>query len=201
MSEVMARALLSSVGLKPEDVQYVTVSTAGRVQALVTGTIDAAPLHIDQYYLALKMKPDLKVVANLWDIVPKWWYSAYMVTDAQLKDPEERKALVAFETAIIKAQRFIYQNRDETIAIAVKYTNEDKEAVTKSYDDLAKGGIWAVNDGLGKDIVEYTVDKQIEIGTFEKNKKPTYESFIDSSLAEEALKKLGGKMTGDPRWN
>lgn len=201
MSEVMARALLASAGMKPEDVQYITVSTAGRVQALVTGTIDAAPLHIDQYYTALKMKPDLKVVANLWDVIPQWWYSAYMVSEAQLKDPEERKALVGFETAVIKAQRFIYQNRDETIAIATKYTGMDKEAVSKAYDDLVKGGIWAVNDGIAKDMVQYTIDKQVEIGTIDKNKKPNYESVVDTSIAEEALKKLGGRMTGDPRWN
>lgn len=199
-SEVMARALLASVGMTPDDVQYVTVSTSGRVTGLATGQIDAAPLHVDQYYSALAMKGDLQIVANMWDVLPEWWYSAYMVTEDQLADPEQRANLVAFEMAIIKAQRFIYENKDETIAIAQKYSKAGKEALEKSYDLLVEGGIWAVNDGMPRNMVEYTIDKQIEIGTIEEKNKPSYEDVIDSSIAEEALKNLGGRMTGDPRW-
>ncbi len=199
-NEVMARAVLATKGMKAEDVQYVTVATSGRVPGLVANKIDLAILHIDQYYAAMAKKPDLRVLANLWDVVPKWWYSAYMVREEQLKDPEERQALVGFITAIIKAQRFMYSNRDETIAIGVKYTGQDKDVVTKAYDDLAKGGIWAVNDGMPRDMIEYTISKQVEIGSIPADKKPTYEQVVDPSLAEEALKRLGGRLTGDPRW-
>lgn len=199
-NEVMARAVLATVGMKPEDVQYVTVATSGRVPGLVTNKIDAAILHIDQYYKAMKQKPELKVLVNLWDVLPKWWYSAYMVRKEQLKDPVERKALVGFEAAIIKAQRFMYKNREETIAIAVKYTGNDQETISKAYDNLVKGGIWAVNDGMSKDMVEYTINKQVEIGSIEAGKKPSYNQLLDTSVAEEALKKLGGRWTGDPRW-
>ncbi len=199
-SEVMARALLASAGMTPADVQYVTVSTSGRVTGLVTGQIDAAPLHIDQYYSALAEKTDLQIVANMWDVLPEWWYSAYMVTDAQLADPEQRANLVAFEMAIMKAQRFMYENKEETVDIAVKYTKRTKEAESQAYDFLAKGGIWAVNDGMPDNMLEYTINKQVEIGTIEEKNKPSIEEVIDKSVAEEALKNLGGRMTGDPRW-
>ena len=199
-SEVMARALLASAGMTSDDVQYVSVSTAGRVTGLVTGQIDAAPLHIDQYYSALAEKQDLQIVANMWDILPEWWYSAYMVTEDQLADPEQRANLVAFETAIIRAQRFMYENKEETVAIAEKYTKRDKEAESKAYDFLSEGGVWAVNDGMPRNMVEYTIDKQIEIGTIEEKNKPSYEDVVDTSIAEEALEKLGGRLTGDPRW-
>src|SRR5438105_5760953 len=47
-NEVMTRVLLQTVGMTPNDVQYVTVSTANRVPALVQGQVDATTLHIDQ---------------------------------------------------------------------------------------------------------------------------------------------------------
>lgn len=199
-SEVMARALLASAGMTPDDVQYVNVSTAGRVTGLVTGQIDAAPLHVDQAYSAMEEKSDLKIVANMWDVLPEWWYAAYMVTDDQLNDPEQRANLVAFQTAIIKAQRFMYENKEETIDIAVKYTKRSKEAESAAYDFLSKGGVWAVNDGMPRNIVDWTIDKQVEIGTISESDKPSYEDVVDTSVAEEALKILGGKWTGDPRW-
>jgi hypothetical protein len=31
-------------------------------------------------------------------------------------------------------------------------------------------------------------------------KKPTYEQIVDRSIVDEAIKRLGGPMTGDPRW-
>ena len=40
-NEVMTRVLLQTVGMTPQDVQYVTVSTANRVPALVQGQVDA----------------------------------------------------------------------------------------------------------------------------------------------------------------
>jgi len=57
-----------------------------------------------------------------------------------------------------------------------------------------------VNDGMPENMLEYTINKQVEIGTIEEKNKPTFEQVIDTSIAEEALKNLGGRMTGDPRW-
>lgn len=197
-ADVMNQLLLASAGLKKDDVTSVTVTTAGRVPALVTGQINAHALHVDQYYAALKQKPDLVTLAKMWEVAPKWWYAAFAASDdAVKKNPE---LYIDFMTAIVKAQRFMYANKDKTVEIGIKYTKLDPEAVSKAYDDLAKGGIWAVNDGMPKDWVEYTANKKVELGGMDAAKKPTYEQIVDRSIVDEAIKRLGGPMTGDPRW-
>jgi ABC-type nitrate/sulfonate/bicarbonate transport system substrate-binding protein len=44
-NEVMSRAVMASCGLTPKDVEYVPVSTKGRVAGLLSGQIDTAILH------------------------------------------------------------------------------------------------------------------------------------------------------------
>jgi ABC-type nitrate/sulfonate/bicarbonate transport system substrate-binding protein len=197
-NEVMSRAVLQTAGLTPNDVQYVTVSTAGRVPGLVSKQIDAAILHIDQYYRAIETNPSFTVVAKLWDVLPKWWYSGYMATDDQIR--QDRQRLVDFETAIVRAGRFMYENRARTVEIGVQHTNQPRDVVERAYDDLAAGGIWAVNDGMPREMLEYTLDKQVELGTIKAEEKPTYEQLVDRSMVDEAIQRNGGPWTGDPRW-
>ncbi len=197
-NEVMSRAVLATAGMTPDDVRYVTVTTAGRVPALVANQIDAAILHADQYYNAIQRNPNFTVVSRLWEVLPKWWYSGYAVTDQKIQ--QNRPMLVDFETAIIRAGRFMYQNRDRTIEVGVQQTNEPRDAVERAYDDLAAGGIWAVNDGMPRDMIEYTLDKQVELGMLQANRRPTYDQIVDRSMADEALQRLGGPWTDDPRW-
>ncbi len=197
-ADVMNQLLLASAGLTKDDVTSITVTTAGRVPALVTGQINAHALHADQYYAALSKKPDLVTLAKMWEIAPKWWYSAFAASDdAVKKNPE---LYIDFMTAIVKAQRFMYANKEQTLDIAVKYTKEDRDALSKAYDDLSKGGVWSVNDGMPKDFVQYTIDKKVELGAIPATQKPTYDQVVDLSIVNEAIKRLGGPMTGDPRW-
>ncbi|MBI3537050.1 MAG: ABC transporter substrate-binding protein [Chloroflexi bacterium] len=193
--------LLSSAGLTRDDVTSVEVTTAGRVAALVTGQTNAHALHADQYYTALKQKPDLVVLAKMWEVAPKWWYSAFVASDdAVKKNPE---LYIDFMTAVLKAQRWMYdsKNKAQVVAISVKSNpGIDADAFGKAYDDLAKGGIWTVNDGCPKDFVQYTIDKKVELKTAGVTKDLKYEQICDLSIVNEAIKRLGGPLTGDPRW-
>src|SRR5205823_11796872 len=98
-NEVMARLLLQNAGLTPQDVEYVSVSTANRVSSMVQGQTEATTLHIDQFYAATALKPDLVVLARMWDVVPDWWYSAFVAREDTIKDRHED--LVNFMTAIV----------------------------------------------------------------------------------------------------
>src|SRR4051794_839597 len=197
-NEVMSRAVLASVGLTPDDVRYVTVTTAGRVPGLVARQIDAAILHVDQYYRAIGTNPSFTVVSRLWEVLPKWWYSGYAVTNQSIQ--QNHDSLIGFEMAIMRAGRFMYENRERTIEIGVQQTNQPRDAVERAYDDLVAGGIWAVNDGLPRDMIEYTLDKQVELGMINASQRPTYEQLVDRSIVDDALQRIGGPWTGDPRW-
>ncbi len=199
--DVMNVLLLASAGLTRDDVTSVEVTTAGRVAALVAGQTNAHALHADQYYAALKQKPDLVVLAKMWEIAPKWWYSAFVASDdAVKKNPE---LYIDFMTAVLKAQRWMYdpKNKAKVVEISVKSNpGIDADAFSKAYDDLSKGGIWTVNDGCPKDFVQYTIDKKVELKTAGVTKDLKYEQICDLTVVNEAMKRLGGPLTGDPRW-
>ena len=197
-NEVMARLLLQSAGLTPQDVQYVTISTANRVPSLVNGQVDATTLHIDQYYAATAAKSDLVNLAQMWEVVPNWWYSAFVATEDNIRT--KREALTRFMTAVVKAQRTMYLNPTDTKRIAVDETKRKPEEVDKAYDDLVRGGIWSVNDGMPRNLIEYTIVKETEVGILRPDSQITYEQIVERSIVDEAVRRNGGPWAGDPRW-
>lgn len=197
-ADIMNQLLLQSAGLSKKDVTSISVTTAGRVSALLNGQINAHVLHTDQYYAALKQKPDLIALAKMWEVEPKWWYASFAAADKAVKDNSQ--LYIDFMTAVIKAQRFMYQNKDKTVEIGARYTKLSPEAVTKAYDELTAGGVWAVNDGMPRDLIQFTIDKKVELGSIPADKKPTYEQMVDPFITSEAIKRLGGRWSNDPRW-
>ena len=196
-AEVMARAVLQTCGLTPKDVQYLNISTGSRVPALVSGQADAFVSHIDQILEAVKVKPSLHILAYLSDVLPKGWYAAYVTTgDLMRGDP---KLLQDAVSALVEANRFIYQNRERTIEIGVKYTKFDRDIVTRTYDILVARGIWPVNEGLQKAVVEAGLDTEAQIGTITPDIKPSYAQVVQLGFITAAMTKLG-RWTGDPRW-
>src|SRR6266511_3367864 len=117
-NEVMTRLLLQRNSMTPNDVQYVTVSTANRVPSLVQGQVDATTLHIDQYYAATGQKSDPVNLAKMWEVAPDWWYSAFVATDDVIRT--KREPLIRFMTAVVKAQRTMYLDPENTKRIAVQ---------------------------------------------------------------------------------
>lgn len=198
-SEVMSRAVLASCGLTPKDVQYVPVSTKGRVPGLLSGQIDSAVLHVDQALVAKKKKADLNILVNLWETLPKWLYAAYIAPEKEISS--NRQLYVDIMAALIKANRFMYNNKAKTVEIVTKYTQQDAEVVAQTYDLLAGAGAWPVNDGLPRDMVEWTIGKQVELGTIKSEEKPSYEKLVDVSTIQAALTKAGGRLKGDKRWD
>jgi ABC-type nitrate/sulfonate/bicarbonate transport system substrate-binding protein len=195
--EVMTRGMLQSCGLTPRDVQYINIATGARVPALATNQVDAMVLHVDQVYEAAKTKPTLHILAHLSQVLPKGWYAAYVATGDQIRsNPQSLQNVVL---ALVEANRFLYQNRDRTIEIGVKYTKFSRDVVEKTYDDLARIGIWPVNEGLTPDLVTAGIETEVQLGTITADIKPTYEQAVQWGFLRAAITKLG-RWTGDPRW-
>ncbi len=197
-NHVMSLLVLQKAGISPNDVQFINVSTANRVSSMVQGQTEATVLHTDQYYAALDANPNFNAIAKLWEVVPDWWYSAFVATDDTIKN--KREAMVRFMTAVVKAQRFMYTNPTETKRVAVEQTKRKPAEVDKAYDDLVRGGVWSVNDGMPRSLIDYTIQQEIQLGVVKKENPPTYDQIVDKSIVDEAIKRNGGPWTGDPRW-
>ena len=195
--EVMTRAVLHSAGLTQQDVNYVPVSSAGYITALIGNKIDTAILHIDQAYMARTKKASLHPLVPLWEIMPSYWYGTFSTTEELLR--KDSDLLARAVAAIIKAHRFMYRNKERTLDLASKHTGYPKEVLGPAYDALAAAKVWPVNDGMPTEMVQVTINKMVEIGLLKENEKPKVEQVVDRGPANAALAKLG-RWTDDSGW-
>ncbi len=195
--EVMTRAVLHNAGLTQQDVNYVPVSSAGYITALIGNKIDTAILHIDQAYMARTKKASLHPLVPLWEIMPSYWYGTFSTTEELLR--KDSDLLARAVAAIIKAHRFMYRNKERTLDLASKHTGYPKEVLGPAYDALAAAKVWPVNDGMPTEMVQVTINKMVEIGLLKENEKPKVEHVVDRGPANAALAKLG-RWTDDSGW-
>jgi len=195
--EVMTRAVLHSAGLTQQNVNYVPVSSAGYITALIGNKIDTAILHIDQAYMARTKKASLHPLVPLWEIMPSYWYGTFSTTEELLR--KDSDLLARAVAAIIKAHRFMYRNKERTLDLASKHTGYPKEVLGPAYDALAAAKVWPVNDGMPAEMVQVTINKMVEIGLLKENEKPKVEHVVDRGPANAALAKLG-RWTDDSGW-
>ena len=187
---VMGREVLKTAGLKVEDVQFISQATAGRLPGLLAGQLNGVALHPEDVYLAQKERPGLHVLVDLSKLMPKYFFNAYGAAESMLA--KDRAMVRDVATALIEANRAIYNQKEKVIPIMMEATKKPQEAVNFSYDYLAKNCVWSVNTGFSRERTEWSIDNGIENGDIQADKKPTYDQVVDVKLGEEALKAAGG---------
>jgi NitT/TauT family transport system substrate-binding protein len=187
---VMGREVLKTAGLKVEDVQFISQGTAGRLPGLVSGQLNGVALHPEDVFLAQKEKPGVRVLVQLSDLLPKYFFNAYGAAESLLS--RDRALVRDVVSALIEANRAIYTQKEKVIPVMAQATKKPPEAVNFAYDYLAKNCVWSVNSGFSRDRTEWSIDNAVENGDIQADKKPTYEQVVDVKLGEEALKAVGG---------
>jgi len=177
-------------GLTDKDVTYVRATPPQRLPFLLNGNADAVVIHVEDFYRAQREKP-VNELARLWRTQPYFLYAAYAAHEDKLK--ERRETYVKFLRANIRANRFLYKNKDRVLEVAEKYTKAPRWALDKAYDVLVEDKVWSVNAGLPAKTLEYTNDLNQKLAQYDKG-KPAVGQLVDLSLAQEALKSLGGAM-------
>ena len=196
-ADIFSRRLLVGAKIKPEEVQFISTSTAGRVPALVTGQVDTGVLHVEQAIRAIKRAPVLRNLVNFWELFPDAFYNVLVVQEKTLK--EKGELVEAFVRAVIKANRYLYKNKKGTLDAAAELTGYSLEELDPAYDQLIKGRVFSVNDGMPRKMIEFNIGNLVRIGRLAPEKKVTHEQMVDIGPAEAALKTLG-KWTDDPGW-
>ena len=84
----------------------------------------------------------------------------------------------------------MYANKARTVEIAMKYAQIPREVAEQAYEELVRGRVWAQNDGLPRNKVEYTINRMVQVGNIKPAEKPTYEDYVAVSVVEAATKGL-----------
>jgi len=157
-----------------------------------TGSVDAVKLAIGISEALINTAGGLFVA--IFAIV---LYNVFVTTEKKLK--EDPAAITAFIRAVIKANRFMYQNKDKTLDAAAEITGYTREELDPAYDQLIKGRVFSVNDGLAVRMVQFNIENQVRVGNIPADKKPKVEDIVDLGPATEAVKSLG-KWSDDPNY-
>jgi NitT/TauT family transport system substrate-binding protein len=189
----MGREVLKTAGLTVDDVQFISQGTAGRLPGLVSGQLDGVALHPEDVFLATQQKPGVHVLVQLAELLPKYYFNAYGVSDDFLA--RERDLIRDAAAAMIEANRTIYQDKDKVVPIIVEATEKPRPAVEYAWDVLTRNCVWSVNAGFSRERTEWSIQNSVDNGDIEPGRKPTYEQVVDESLGNEAVALVGGPVT------
>lgn len=190
-ADQLSRAVLAKAGIDAKDVQFVTTTTAGRLPQMIQGLTDTAVLHVDQVLAAQKTAPHIKILANMWEVLPDYQYAVWAMPNIYLKNyPNIAECIVR---ALVKGNRVMYDTRlrKQILEIAVKHTKGDPAVIEQAYDILLSGRAWPQNEGVPRKNIEGTV--KILKDTGQLGKDVTFEDLVDLSIANRIVQQLGKK--------
>jgi NitT/TauT family transport system substrate-binding protein len=184
-ADVLSRMVLRKANIKPEEVTFIPIASAD-VPPLLAGAIDTAILHVDQMLQARRKEPSLHPLVKFWELEPNQLFLVVVAPEKKLAaEPAKYQALVR---ALAKANRFMYTNKGRTVEIAAKYTQVPRDIVEEAYEEFVRGRVWAQNDGLPREKVEYTIKRMVQVGNIKAEEQPRYEDYVAVSLVQEALR-------------
>lgn len=188
-ADVMSRLVLKKYGISPNDVKFVTTTTAGRVTEMIAGNVDTGVLHIDQTLAIQKKAPGIHTLVNMWDVVSNYQYALWAASGDQIKnDPATVECMVR---ALMRADRAMYDTskRQQILDIGVKYTKEDADVVSQTYDQLLQAKAWPQNEGIPQANMLGT-EKSLKDGN-QITTEPKFTDMVDLSFAKKVVGQLG----------
>jgi hypothetical protein len=125
--------------------------------------------------------------------VPDWHYAGFASTQEILDN--RRDEIIAFTAANIKARNFMAdtKNKERVLDIAQPITGVSRAILSETYDVFIASGLFPEGNGYPENMVNYTVDQQIELGNLDAAKKPAYADVVDVSIYEAALALLNAR--------
>jgi ABC-type nitrate/sulfonate/bicarbonate transport system substrate-binding protein len=196
--EIMTRLVLQTEGLTPDDVQYRPIEATAYIGSLLSDQISSGILQAEQTVEVMNQDDGFHELVDLYEVEPDYYYGTYFVDKAWLTENED--TAVRFLTGITKAHRFMYENRDETVSTVAETTGFDKEVIDDAYEKLLlQNGVFAVNEGLEEDRLEYTLRRMEELDLL-KGGAPSLSDIVDRGPISKAVEDLG-PLEGDPRWH
>ncbi len=195
-SHTGALAVLGPNGLSDKDVKYIKTPPPARVPFLVKKKADAVLIHVEQVLLAKKLRPGVEAVASLWTYRPKYMYGVFMAHQSKLSAKSD--AYTRFAMSMIQSNRSIYKDKKGLLKSANKWMKgvykKHPGLLSQTYDTFVKARIWAVNSGMPKATIDWTNEFNKKRGKYKKG-VPSYTDLIDTSIAEAALKRVGGAIS------
>ncbi len=184
--ESVGRLIFKHFGLDPDkEIKFLPLGTNERrfsamKQGLTAGTLGSPPLD----FLGKKM--GFVVLARAHELF-SYPTSGVIASVKKIKEkPEEIKRVIK---AGIKANRYVRQNRDDTIQFMMEWSKTDKEMTTATYESVLK--LFNDDGGVPEKGLLLVIDELKKLGKVEREIAPS--EVADLSILREAQKEMGIK--------
>ena len=186
----LSSKVMAAKGLNPTSVNYVAVGAPNvRAQALVAGQIDATTMSLGTWVTVQNQK-NIKVLVNVDDYfnaLPLANKGNAVTTKVLAEKPE---ALRRFTAALIKASRYLAQNKaawvDGMARLRPDIARADLEYLWDQF-----GSSWAVNGQLNLSAYQASTDFLYDTGTFDGVPKIDAKDWADTQFVDAVLKEIG----------
>lgn len=188
-ADSLSRAYLKKNNVDAKDVNFVTTTTAARVQQMIAGAVDTGILHVDQILTVQKTTPSIKILANMWEVLPEYQYAVYAMPANKAKG-DLAECLMR---AITKASRAMYDpaQREKILTMATRETKADRAIVEQAYKQLEAAKAWPQNEGVPKKNIDGTVAIQVE--SKQLPKALSFDEVTDLTAVTKVVNQLGRK--------
>ncbi len=187
----MVISLLRKHKVDPTSVRFVSIgSTADVFRAVAAGTVDAGVSEIDVYDQQSKYGVHVIKEGDLWKELPEFTFQASYASERAIAS--NREALVRTLAAYAKLYRFLMtpESRDAYVeAQKAALGRADPAAAEWQWRFFRETSIYATDLVLSRARVNWMQDLNVLLEV--QRKTLPYEQVVDTSIAFDALKRLG----------
>lgn len=190
---MLEEVLEKSFQLTRKDYQVLVVGTSPDRYAALKGGSVAATIMAPPFTFR-SQKDGFRKLATFHDVLGPIDFVVSFAHDDYIKS--NRPELVKFAKAMIEACRWLYdaKNREEALAIHVKYLKGNREGAETDYKYLVEEfKPWPTDGTTSKQGMDKTMELRVKANKYEGKKAPPFSHYIDYSIVDDAKKELGIK--------
>ncbi|MCF1505253.1 ABC transporter substrate-binding protein [Afifella sp. H1R] len=188
LPHVVTLALLHKAGVTDEQIDTINwVSFKGssaRLNAVISGSVDAT---VASFSPEVERSGKAELLSIVGKDLPDYVMIPWDTSDDMIEN--RRDILKRFIKAELLAARFVFDNKDEALAVAKQhfdYSDEDLDAFYKFYTE---GGIWDPNGLISDNAAEYM--QQLNVDTGLQAEVLPADRVVDQSVTQEVLEDIG----------
>jgi len=185
--DLIARAMLQRKGVDPDSIRIANAGgSAGRIQALVGGKIDATASSSE--FVPDADRLGIKVMALSADVLPEYPRFTIIARTDTLR--QKREAVVSFLAAYMQGLDYALKHRDQTLQLAGRINDKpaNDPQLAYMYDEAKAKGYVSVTAAIPRQGIEWLQTEMLRLG--ELKKRIDLDRYIDESYRKEALQRV-----------
>ena len=186
---VALRYVLKAKGLEyPRDYKLQPAGPdAERTMGMSAGRIDASPLAVPFNFVAEEL--GFTAVGSYLEVIPDYQVSVFAVNRSWAE--RNRRQLVQFNRGMVRAMRWLFDNRDAGVDFVAKELKLKPEYARKGYEFYKDKGLWDPSTQINMAGMKTTIAIYNETNPPRPATAP--EKYVDQSFLTEALKGIGSR--------